>query len=152
MSSRNTSPKTTTKGALFFVCRRKHLRASPLLQALVQAASGAVVAAAWRKLGGEGVAASITMVVVGCCYSKSWLVWLQKLVVTPMSDLIFEVVLSLSLDGTGATPRWLDPLDLVHGQGAAGDLHNLSRSYTKAVRGSSKISCWVLFIYIYIYI
>eukprot|EP00434_Breviolum_minutum_P016069 symbB.v1.2.014162.t1/scaffold1029.1/size143119/4 len=50
---------------------RKHLRASPLLQALVQAASGAALA----------------------------------------------VVLSLSLDGTGATPQWLDPLDLVHGQG-----------------------------------
>ena len=92
------------------------------------------------------------MVVVGCYDSTSWLVWLHKLVVTPMSDLIFEVVLSLSLDGTGATPRWLDPLDLVHGQGAAGDLHNLSRSYTKGVRGSSKnillgfiyIDCWRL--------
>lgn len=46
--------------------------------------------------------------------------------------------MSLSLDGTGATPRWLDPLDLVHGQGAAGDLHNPSRSSGKLSGGILK--------------
>eukprot|EP00435_Cladocopium_sp_Y103_P017329 s542_g4.t1 len=50
---------------------RKHRQASPLLQALVQALSGAGLA----------------------------------------------VLLSLTLDGTGSTPHWLDPLDLVDGKG-----------------------------------
>lgn len=59
---------------------RKQRAASPLLQALVQALSGAGLA----------------------------------------------VVLSLSLDATGRTPRWLDPLDLVDGKGY-GFLQRVSR-------------------------